>query len=87
MAFAVSSLGELVFLGIIVGALFSVNSNSSVEANTKVLSIVTAFPGGAWCGSFFFGVVPKQRTPPNNWYPIHNSALRHSLVCFGEEET
>jgi len=43
IAFAVCSLGELVVLAIIQGMLISLKSDSSTEANTRALSIATAF--------------------------------------------
>ena len=48
IAFAVCSLGELVVLAIIQGMLISLKSDSSTEANTRALSIATAFTCVAW---------------------------------------
>ncbi|KAK4702256.1 hypothetical protein P7C70_g3970, partial [Phenoliferia sp. Uapishka_3] len=48
IAFTVCSCGELVVLAVLVGILFAVHSNASVENNTSALSIVSAYSGGVW---------------------------------------
>ncbi|KAJ7707361.1 autophagy-related protein 22-like protein [Mycena rosella] len=48
MSFAISSLGEIVVLAIMVGILKGVKSDESTENNTKAFSILIAFSGGVW---------------------------------------
>lgn len=48
MAFYIQSLGEVVILAIIVGILFGVKVNESVDANNRGLSILIAFATGVW---------------------------------------
>ncbi|KDN49206.1 hypothetical protein K437DRAFT_245262 [Tilletiaria anomala UBC 951] len=48
ISFAVSSLGELVLLAIIQGILIGIRADADQESNTRALSIIIAFSGGAW---------------------------------------
>ena len=48
MAFYIQSLGEVVILAVIVGVLFGVNVNASVENNNWGLSVLIAFATGVW---------------------------------------
>ncbi|KAJ6507843.1 MFS general substrate transporter [Mycena vitilis] len=48
MSFAISSLGEIVVLAIMVGILKGVKSDASTENNTKAFSILIAFSGAVW---------------------------------------
>ena len=48
MAFYIQSLGEVVILAVIVGVLFGVNVNASVENNNYGLSVLIAFATGVW---------------------------------------
>jgi hypothetical protein len=47
MSFAVCSAGEIVILVLMVAILKAINSDESVEKNTKAISIVIAFSGQA----------------------------------------
>ncbi|KJY00878.1 autophagy protein Atg22 [Zymoseptoria brevis] len=48
MAFYVQSVGEVVILAVIVGVLFGVDVNRSVERNNYGLSVLIAFATGVW---------------------------------------
>ena len=48
MAFYIQSLGEIVILAVIVGVLYGVNVNASVENNNYGLSVLIAFATGVW---------------------------------------
>ena len=51
VSFAVSSVGEIVILAIMVGILKAVKSDESTANNTKAFSILIAFSGGVWRSS------------------------------------
>jgi MFS-type transporter involved in bile tolerance (Atg22 family) len=48
VAFYVQSVAELVILAVIVGVMFGLNVNDSVEANNYGLSVLIAFASGVW---------------------------------------
>ncbi|KAI0503143.1 autophagy-related protein 22-like protein [Xylaria bambusicola] len=48
VAFCIQSLGEVIILAVIVGILFAVNVNASVEANNWGLSVLIAFATAVW---------------------------------------
>ena len=48
MAFYIQSLGEIVILAVIVGVLYGVNVNASVDNNNYGLSVLIAFATGGW---------------------------------------
>lgn len=48
IAFYVQSCGEIVILAIIVGVLFGLNVNASVQNNNVGLSVLIAFASGVW---------------------------------------
>jgi len=58
----VSSAGEVLILGIMIGILRAVKSDLSVENNTKAFSVLLAFSGGIWllCAIPWF-IVEKRR--------------------------
>jgi hypothetical protein len=49
ISFVVSSAGEVLILGIMVGILRAVKADVSVENNTMAFSVLLAFSGGVWC--------------------------------------
>lgn len=48
MSFTICSAGEIVILAILLGILYGIHANDSVESNTKALSVAVAFSGACW---------------------------------------
>ncbi|KAF9466646.1 autophagy-related protein 22-like protein [Collybia nuda] len=63
MSFAICSAGEILILAVMVGILKGLNSDESVENNTKGFSVLIAFSGGIWllCALPWFFL--EQRRP------------------------
>lgn len=49
ISLAISSAGEVLILAIMIGILKALNSDASVENNTKAFNVLLAFSGGVWC--------------------------------------
>jgi hypothetical protein len=69
MSFAISSVGEIIILAIMVGILKALKSDASAVNNTKAFSILIAFSGGVWCMSFL------------NLTDHHVASFLRSIMC------
>jgi len=63
MAFYIQSLGEIVILAVIVGVMYAVDVNASVEANNWGLSVLIAFATGVWVLLALPWFVVEKRRP------------------------
>nr|GAT54597.1 predicted protein [Mycena chlorophos] len=87
ISFAVSSLGEIVILAIMVGILKGVHSDASTENNTKAFSILIAFAGGAWALCAIPWFVLEKRRPGLSLPPgttLLTIGFKQTYVAFRE---
>ncbi|KAJ6532670.1 MFS general substrate transporter [Mycena vulgaris] len=87
MSFAISSLGEIVVLAIMVGILKGVKSDDSTENNTKAFSILIAFSGAVWlvCALPWFFLEkrrPGLKLPPGT--TLLTIGFKQTYVAFRE---
>ncbi|KAF7374520.1 Autophagy-related protein [Mycena sanguinolenta] len=87
MSFAISSLGEIVVLAIMVGILKGVKSDASTANNTKAFSVLIAFSGAVWlvCAMPWFLFEkrrPGLRLPPGTG--LLTVGFKQTYVAFRE---